>query len=166
MKLYQHAAELEAIFAELSANDGELTEELEIRLAEADIGFEEKVEQVALKIRELQVEAAAAKGESTRLAKKSASRLKQAENLAGYMMRDMRRVGKTEVDRPLAGARIQDSPPAASYDGDLDDLPSDLVRVKPEEREFNRAEALKWHRAHRDLPDGVSITTDVHLRIL
>lgn len=163
--LYELGASLERIYAQLEESGGELTPEMEVDLEAVSGDFADKVERVALMIRQFQASAEVVKMEEARLAKRRAARENSAESLKAYVLAWMRRVDRLEVKRPLATVRVQDSPPSAHLLVPVDALPDSLVRVVPEQRVFDAQAAIALHRAGRPLPEGVKITTGVHLRI-
>lgn len=74
--------------------------------------FTEKVERVALKVRELGGAAEIVKAELERLQARKRSYENAAAGLKGYLLRMLQAAGKTKVEGKLATVAIQQNPPA------------------------------------------------------
>jgi hypothetical protein len=112
VRLYE-LAEARGILDEfLAETDGELTPEIEALLDQLEGQVSEKVERVALYIREQLVTAAAIKEEEQRLAARRKARERAVEGLKDYLQRQMERLGTTKVDGLLCTVALQKSPPA------------------------------------------------------
>lgn len=173
LKLYEATDELNAAYELLVESEGELTPEIEELLAHAQGTFEEKAERVALMVRTLAANQAAAKLEAERLSKLAASAERSAESLKAYLKREMERAGVQKVERPLAKVRIQaNSAPSVTCALDVDGLRElqvkypQIVRVIPEKLELDsRAFAAEVKRDPTFTVEGVTVERGTHLRI-
>lgn len=165
LKLWEITDEYESVLMEVFAADGELTPELEEKLDGLEGSFLEKVERVALKIRELEGDADKAKAEKDRLYTIEKAYRRAADNLKDYLMRQMSRTGQDRVLTPKMRVRIQkNSQPSIRWTKDPEEIPEDYrrVTVSPDLR------ALKEDmKASDDFtpPDGFRIEYGHHLRI-
>lgn len=115
---------------EIIAAGGELPEELDAILEQAEGDLEEKVKRVALVVQNLKANASAAKEEADRLATTARSYQRQADALTNYLHHQMERAGVPRVETPVVKVRIQRaSRPSIHSTVDLDELPDDLKRV-------------------------------------
>jgi hypothetical protein len=162
--LYALGDVLESISAELEANDGELTDDLAVRLGAAEIEWTEKVQRVALMARRFGDHAKNAKAEAARLRARAKTAKAGNRNLLEYLRREMKRAGREYVPGALASPRIQLANPSAEYDGDLDSLPPEFVAVK-EERTFKAALAIKLYKEGKPLPEGVTVSRSEYVRV-
>lgn len=96
----------------LNESEGEVTPELEALLAELDVKADEKIERVALYIRERLARAAAVKEEVQRIQAIQKREEKAAESLKAYLHREMERLGKDKVNGLLCTVALQKNPPA------------------------------------------------------
>jgi hypothetical protein len=126
-------------------------------LAELDGSANEKIERVALYIREQKALADAAKQERDRLAGIAAARLKAAESLTGYLHREMDRLGKDKVNGVLATIALQKNP--------LYIEKPEFVRYSPASFALDRKAIIEAHKAGQPIPDGLAVTQTVGLRI-
>lgn len=90
---------------------GELTPEVEALLNEADGDLKEKVERVALKVKQLEGQAKAIKEEADRLTARARARSNGADSLKRYLERCMNAVGLKKVDGLLCTVAMQLNPP-------------------------------------------------------
>lgn len=163
MKLWEITDEYESVLMEVFANDGELTPELEARLDELEGTFLEKVERVALKIREMETDADRAKAEKDRLYAIEKSYRRTADGLKSYLMEQMGRTGQDRVLTPKTRVRIQkNSQPSIRWTKGEDEIPAEYrrVSVSPDLR------ALKEDmKAGAEPPEGFVVEYGSHLRI-
>lgn len=175
MKLYEITQARDVLDTWLAESDGELTPELEAMLDELDGQADEKIERVALYIRERLANAEAVKVEAQRLQGIQKREEKAAESLKGYLKAQMERLGKTKVNGLLATIAIQNSP--ASVKGELseDELvnihqqsyadPRCIVKYIPESYVLDRRAAMELHKSGAALPVGLIVEQNTHLRI-
>jgi hypothetical protein len=173
MKLYEHVAALDQVGEWLAETDGELTPELEELLEQAGIDFDEKAQNVALKVIQLQRESDMINVEVDRLTARAKARKSAAESLKGYLKMQMERAGRPVVKGTLTTVRLANSPPKLLGGDTLDERalrelaqssPS-LVTVIPERVELNRAEVLSAWRLDGTVPDGLRVEIGQHVRV-
>lgn len=168
--LYEISEAREILDAWLTESEGEVTPELEALLAEVDANANEKIERVALYIREQKALADAAKQERDRLAGIAATRLKAAESLTSYLHREMDRLGKDKVNGVLATIALQKNPPSVTGEPvrPLEALyveAPELVRHVPATFALDRKAIIEAHKAGRPIPEGLTVTQTVGVRI-
>lgn len=171
MKLYEIADSREILDHWLLETEGEVTPELEALLAELDAKADEKIERVALYVREQKSLAAAAKEERDRISGVVKRRETAAASLMAYLQREMERLGKTKVTGLLATIALQKNPP--SVKGELSDdllrtyaqIDAPFVRHVPESFALDRKAVLDLHKNGQPIPDGLTIEQSESLRI-
>jgi len=125
LKLYEIAQARDVLDAWLAESEGELTPELETMLNELDGQADEKIERVALFVRERQAQAKAVREERDRLDAIVKREEKAAESLKSYLKFQMERLGKIKVNGLLATVAIQrNSQPSVTHG-----LPDDTLRA-------------------------------------
>lgn len=156
-------AEVGAMIAEAG---GEIDPSLEALLDGAKWGFEEKVEEVALYVRHVELLAENAKAEKDRLAKIQRHFESQAGGLKKYLLACMDRADVKSIETHRVRVRVQRAGvPAITYNGPIDELPSQFVRVVPETLEINRAALADHFTTGGTLPDGVRAAYSYSVRI-
>ncbi len=174
MTLYQISDAREILETWLSETEGELTPELEAMLDELNGKADEKIERVALFIRETLANAEAIKTEEVRLNARRKAREKAAESLKEYLHREMDRLGKTKVQGLLATVAIQKNPPSVTCA--LDDamlrmakesgsVLGEFVREVPASYRIDRDAAMVAYKMGGQLPPEIVITAGSHVRI-
>jgi hypothetical protein len=168
--LYEIADARDILDNWLVESGGELTPEIEQLLNELDGAANEKIERVALYIREQKSLADAAKQERDRLAGIAAARLKAAESLTGYLHREMDRLGKDKVNGVLVSIALQKNPPSVvgepvrPLEGLYIDKP-EFVRYSPASFALDRKAVIEAHKAGQQIPEGLSVAQTVSVRI-
>lgn len=174
--LYEIADARDILDNWLLETGGELTPELEQMLAELDASAKDKIERVALYIREQKSLAEAAKQERDRLAGIASARLKAAESLTGYLRREMDRLGKDRVEGVLVTVALQKNPPSVKGELSQFDL-ADLyekwrvgeapafVKQIPESYTLDRDAVKAAAKAGQPIPAGLSVEQGVGVRI-
>jgi hypothetical protein len=169
--LYELANARDILDGWLAESDGEVTPELEALLSEVDAKADDKIERVALYIREQKALADAAKVERDRLNGIASARLKAAESLTSYLHREMDRLGKDKVNGVLATIALQKNPPSVKGDLSEEELRTlyasgpAIVKHVPESFVLDRKAALAAHKAGQVLPSGLTIEQSIGLRI-
>ncbi len=170
--LYEISAMRDVLDRWLEESEGEVTPELEALMAELDAKADEKIERVALYIRERLARAAAVKEEVQRIAAIQKREEKAAESLKAYLHREMDRLGKTKVAGLLCTVALQNNPP--SVKGEIDaavlwgEAPNEwrsLVKYVPESFVLDRRAVLDAHKAGQPIPDGLTVEQGQSLRI-
>lgn len=151
---------------------GELTPEVEALLNDAHMGFAEKVERVALKVKSLEAEAEAIATEGTRIMSRAKVRANAAKSLKTYLERCMDAAGETKVVGLLATVALQTNPPKLNVpdDADLTELYAagcPGIALVPERYVVDKSEMLAAVKARGEdvLPSGFTITRGTSLRI-
>lgn len=188
LKLYESRAQIAEIDEwisthpdELLANGGALPPDLAQLLAAAEGAFEQKAERVALKVRELLVEADAIQAEKDRLAQREKATRNAAESLKEYLKRHMEAVGLLTVKGTYATIAIQPNQPAVHGELSQEDLGIlfrrglvistaigvriDAVNRIPESYVLDKKAILQAHKAGAPLPTGLTVTHGSSLRI-
>lgn len=170
LKLYETTDELLTVREFLlESEDGELTPEMEQLLDHATGNFDEKVERVALVIRELVASAKGINDEAERLAARARSAERAASRLKAYLLAQLLRADVKKVERPLATVRVQANPPSVrsslAPEAVLALRQTPLVRVIPERVELDSKSIITAWKAGEALPEGVTVEQGCHLRI-
>lgn len=176
MKLYEIADARAILDGWLEETEGEVTPELEALLSGLDAKADEKIERVALYIRERVSRAAAVKEEVIRLAAIVKRDEKAAESLKAYLHRQMNELGKTRVNGLLCTVAIQansvasvttalnDDDLKAAY-CDIEHPVSQFVREVPVSYRLDRDAVLQAFKAGGEIPDAIIVEKGSHLRI-
>lgn len=170
LKLYEISQARVVLDTWLAESEGELTPELEVMLNELDGQADEKIERVALYVRERSAHAAAVKEERDRLAAIVKREEKAAESLKGYLKLQMERLGKTKVNGLLATIAIQSNPPSVTSTLTNEELHQmahvcDFVVTVPASYRIDRDVVLARHKEGKPLPAGVVVERGSHIRI-
>lgn len=173
--LYQLRELRDALDGKLQESGGELTPELEAELSALDVASDEKIERVALYIREQTAEAAAIETEATRLQDRANAKLNAAKSLKAYLQREMDRLGKEKVNGLLITVALQKNPPSVKGDIAPETLqswwaaPGDqragFIRYTPESFALDRRVVLDAHKQGMTIPEGLTIEQTTSIRI-
>lgn len=169
--LYELAETRLTLDRKLYETEGELTPELEAELDGLDVAVDEKIERVALYIREQLAAADVVKAEEERLARKRHAHVNAADSLRAYLQRCMTTLGKEDVRGRFVRVTLAENPP--SVRGELDsaqlaqiaNTQPELVKYVPESWVLDRRAVLAHVRAGNAAPDGLTITREPSLRI-
>lgn len=173
LRLYDHTEALETVHEWLIESGGDLTPEIEALLDEAESDFTVKAERVALKVRELEAEAAAVKEEADRLAARSRSAANGARSLKDYLLEQCHAAEQLVVKGKLATVRVQNSPLSALCAIPADslakyrDLPeyAPYITEIPVSYRFDGRAAIDAAKSGEELPAGIYTEQRTHLRI-
>lgn len=178
IKLYEFGPMRETLDQWLDEGEGELTPELEALLAEWNEKADEKIERVALYVRELLSKASAVKEEAQRLAAMQKRHEKAAESLKGYLLRQMETLQKPKVNGLLCTVAIQaNSQPSVTcelsaaelgqhYLGCMPDSPiQQFVKEVPVTWTLDRASILDAWKSGEPMPAEIVVEKGSHLRI-
>lgn len=161
LKLWEITDELDAIGEALAESGGELSPELEAELDALQGALEEKVERIALFIRECEANADATEAEERRLAAIRNAFQSKAKGLKSYLLAHLERTGRSAVNTPLARVRIQaNSRPSIRFAGS--EIPEEFRRV---EIALDGQRAYEAWKAGTPLPEGFVVDLGRHLRI-
>ncbi len=178
LKLYDAVDALHTVSAwieehadEITAAGGELSPELSALLDQAEGDFREKVERVALKVRELLATGDAIKAEEVRLSQRRKSYEHAAASLKQYLQHGLESAQTDSVKGTLVAVALQKNPPAVK--GLLDETTlavmaqdgSPFVTIIPETYALDKKAIVAASKAGQPLPDGISVEQGVSLRI-
>lgn len=169
--LYEIADARDILDTWLEETGGELTPELEAMLSDLDAKADEKIERVALYIREQKSLAESAKIERDRLAGIAAARLKAAESLTGYLRREMDRLGKDRVNGVLVTVALQKNPPSVKGELSQSELAAvftsgpAIVKQVPISYVLDRKACADVVKAGGALPPGLTVEQTIGVRI-
>ena len=163
LKLWELTDELEAIAAEVMEAEGELTPEMEERLEAIEGAWEEKVERVALKVRELEALAKAAKEEADRLGAIQKAYQRGADGLKSYLHVQLHKREVPKVETARARVRVQkNGRPSILWTRELDELPETFRKV---EVKCDTQAAYREWKEGGELPEGFEVREGTHVRI-
>lgn len=173
MTLYETTDALAQVRAWLEESEGEWSPEIEALMELAEGNFVQKVERVALFVRDRLALAKMNKEAGEYHTKRAKSFTTAAESLKAYLERELEKAGKDRVDAPLVTVAIQLNPPSvqASVDWDEEALRGmamyapDFVTRKPETFALNKVALLDAAKAGGELPEGIAIVRTSSLRI-
>jgi hypothetical protein len=155
----------------LDESEGEVTPELEQLMTELDAKADEKIERVALYIRERLARAGAVKEEVQRIQAIQKREEKAAESLKAYLHREMDRLGKTKVSGLLCTVALQNNPPSVKGEIDADGLLNlytaglPYVRHVPASYVLDRRAVLDMHKSGGVIPPALTVEQSQSLRI-
>lgn len=154
---------------EIIAAGGELPPELQELLDLAEGQLAEKVERVAFYIRRLEGEEQIIKDEISRLQNRARVKANSVKGLKEYLQRCLEGAGETKIERPLITVAIQKSPPSVvstlTAETDLEWLEQIGLAKKKITRTLDSRLVLERFKAGEQLPDGITVVTNTHLRI-
>lgn len=162
--LYDYGERLEAVYDALLANGGVVDDEQLAALESLEYDFDTKAERVAWVIREMEGNSSLAKAESDRLAARAKALENGANGLKAYLLREMERVDRKEIKRPLVTVKVQQSNPAVHLLGLLKDVPKSYLRTRIE-TSLDKAAVLAQWELGGNLPKGVEVKRGTHVRI-
>lgn len=165
--LYELADLRDVIDAALAESEGELTDDLAAKLDAWEGAFADKVERVALYIRERRAQAKAIKEEASRLSALQKRHDGDADRLEAYLHTQLLRVGKREVNGLLVKVALAKNPPSVVPVVDVDEptlrnmamWAADFIR-HDESWSLNRAAILAAYKAGT-LPADVAKLVEV-----
>lgn len=81
--------------------------------------FDEKVESIAVYIKQLAAEAKALKAEKAAIAKRQLQKEKSVENLKAYLLNSMEALGRKKIDMPKAMISVKSNAPSLVVDDEI-----------------------------------------------
>lgn len=162
LRLWEITTALDAIGERIAESGGEITPELEAELDAMEGAFDERVERIALFVKECDANAAAAEKEVERLAAIQKAFEKKAEGLKRYLHGSLTRSGRTSVKTPLARVWVQaNGRPSIRWTrpGEFPEGYTKTTTVLDTQRAYE-----DW-KAGSELPDGFAVEQGTHLRI-
>ena len=151
MRLYElaeaYASLRDLLFdADDGPDDGERAAAMEARLSALTDSLEDKVEGIALLIRELEAESLALKTEADKMSARRGALEAKRGRLATYLFDNLKASDVMSVDRPRISVRLQLNNPAVVFDDGAEEaLPAEYVTEKTTTKPDKRAimDALK-----------------------
>jgi hypothetical protein len=163
VKLYELTAEYLALAETMTAEDGELSPEVDLALDRLSADIDAKVDGICRLVKQFRADGDAATNECQRLKALANSRYNAATRLLEYLKRNLEMMGADRYDTPLWRVRVQaNSRPAISWERPLDELPEELRRT---EVSFDSQAAYALWKNGIPPRDGVKIHLGSHLRI-
>jgi len=149
LNLYEIAAEYRALADNLLASD--LPDDVIRDTLEGESGaLEEKVRNIAFMVRELEVQADAAKAEAKRIAEIAASHSRAAGRLMEWLKYGLETAKVEEVKAGPYTVKLKANQPSVVVD-DAATIPLEFMRIVPESREPNKAEIAKAIKAGKSI---------------
>lgn len=183
LRLWEHVDQLEIVLdwieehqQEIERAGGVLPPELEDLLDQVEGAIEQKIERIGLLIRNLQLNASAAKDEADRLAGLSRTYTRQAESLKAYLLHQLRRMGQKKVETARVKVRRQINGAVTVRPADPTSIPERYrIILPPPPPQFNRELALADLKENNCIPnvptdepiviDGLVIERGEHVRV-
>lgn len=163
LKLYEWTDQYLEVVNEVVEAGGELTPELEARLEGIEAGLKEKVERVALVVRNLEAVAKGYDEEAARLKAQARARERSAKSLKEYLRIQLATAGLDVVEGERAKVRLQkNSAPSVQVTVHPEKLPPRFRQVKVD---ADKKKLLKAWKDGRKIPDGVKVEYGSHVRI-
>ncbi len=160
--LYELSGKYARMLFELEDNQGEVTQEFYDEFMATDDAIEEKVENCAKALRNLEGEKIAIANEVKRLSDKKKRYENKIQSLKTYVQGQMEFVGKDSVKGEVLSVRIQNNPPSLEIEEDAKIPEEYLVEQEPK---IDRKSLLKMMKESDEYIEGVSIKQTRSLRI-
>ena len=163
MRLYELAAEYQAVLDEVADAEGVLDEDLEARLDAIAGSLADKVDSCCAVVRTLEAEASALKAEEARLAERRRTRENEAARVVEYIRECLRSAGLQRVKGPRFSASLAKTPGKVVLDVEPAEVPSLFAKTETVVTVDKRAigEALRAGEdlgfAHREVGERVVI---------
>jgi hypothetical protein len=130
--LYAFAAAVSAVFEEIEDANGEITPEVEAVLDAATGSFVAKTDAVVAYIRQLEADAASARGEASFFQEKARRAEAQAQRLRDYALSCLVKAQLPEVRTERFRVAVRKNPVSVQVDVDATALPETYRRTKTE----------------------------------
>lgn len=163
--LHEIADELRDVELEIAEAGGEITPEIEARIAAWEGALEDKAERILRYYHESKTMAKAAKAEADRLKDVAKTYANRADSLKGLLDFELRRMDRRDVETPVGKAWLQRNPPTAKILRDPEDLPERFVRVVPETRKVDKRAILEAAAEGEDVSEWAQVVQTDSLRI-
>lgn len=137
LKLYEIVDEIDTLLDQVAEAEGELTPEVEKALSEWGAKFDEKVERVIMKIRNLEATGKAMKEEGKRLNDGAKARTNDGKRLRVYLLHQMKALGRDKVETAIGKIwRGKSARPTIIWTGE-GDPPKEAMKLVPEHWEVD-----------------------------
>ena len=163
MKMYQLAEEYRNLMIAVEDQETGITEEQKSILDAIGDLSDQKVESIAMLIREIEAESEVINTESKRLAGKARSLDNRAAWLKNYAMDCMGQMSKDGVQGQILKIKIQNNPPSCEI---LDEevVPTSYV-TEVVTKKIDKRAILEDYKASGEIPAGCAINVGKSLRI-
>lgn len=162
--LYELSTAYRLLIAAVEDADGELSDEREAQLDALNASIEDKVDACCSYEEELEGTEAAIAAVIKRLQDRKATVAGRRRRIKDHVRNCLERAGLSRVETTLFVARLQNSPPSATWTGDPDAIPGAFQRVKTTV-EFDAKGALAAFKAGEELPSGIEVRQSRYLVI-
>lgn len=163
LRFYEFPEAFQAVLDQTEEHGGELTPELEAELEALEGSFAEKADRIAGARTQEESAAASYKAEADRLLTLAKAHANKAESLKRYLHKTMVVCGYDKLKTAHFAIRVQqNSQPSVRYDGDLDKLPAEFLRIKAE---LDAKAVLEASKEGRAIPEGIQIVRGNHIVI-
>ena len=163
LPLYRLADAYELLGQKLLEAEGELTPELSEEWDKLSEAIDDKIENTALYIRNLEATAKAEEEEAARFANRAKTKRFAAKSLKHYLKMNLERVGRDRIETLRVKARIQqNSRPYITWTEPIEELPDAFKRVRVE---VNGTAAYARWKKDGMLPQGFKVERGTHLRL-
>lgn len=158
-KLYKITNEMLDVLDDAEKHPAEVNELLE----NLEVEFKTKAEDCVKAIKNLRSDAEALRDEAARLISRAASSERRAEELQRYVKSQMERLGYNRMGAGIFRLSVVKSPTSVVVTNEAE-VPSGFKEVKTEVC-VNRKAILEYILETGDIPEGVEILQNTHLRI-
>jgi hypothetical protein len=161
-KLYELAAEIEAVLAAADPDTGELPADLAERLDALGLSLETKADQCCRLVRQEQADATAYEQESRRLGDLAKAAWNRADRVKAYVRDCLQRAGLKKMQTELFQLTVcaNGQPSVTLEDGA--EIPRNYCRWT---ESLDKGAVIDAWKAGKPLPAGVSVATGSHLRL-
>lgn len=161
--MYQLAEDYRNLMNQVEDQDAGITDEQKSILDAIGELSDQKIESIAMLIKELEAEAEVIKTEGQRLAGKSRSLDSRTAWLKNYAMDCLEQMGKDGVQGQILKVKIQNNPPSCEVVDELavpKSYVQEVVTLK-----IDRRAIIEDYKASGEIPAGTNITVGKSLRI-
>jgi len=163
MRLYEITQGIQ-ILEQILESDEDFTPEMKEELDKLQQDFPEKIQNCAAAVKNLRASRKTFKEERDRLNDYIKSRNRQIEWLENYIMAEMQRVGKKQVDTGIFNVKVQRNSQPRVIVLNTDDVPP-IFKEKLEEWHVHRDTIKNYAMETGEIPAGVRLETGNHLRV-
>lgn len=161
--LYVLTNEAIGLLAELEDSGGEMTDAVQVRLADLAVSLPAKIDAVCRVLREFEGRAVAKKAERQRLQESETRDNNAAQRLKEYLRLCLESSGERRVATELFGVSLcRNGQPSIKWEGDAGALPEAFRKITVEPDMAAAREAVK---AKLPLPEGFTVEFGMHVRV-
>jgi hypothetical protein len=152
--LYELTRDILLVQQALDDTGGELSPEVEEKLAALEMGLRDKVDGICRLIATLERTEEAIRTEIARLYVKAGHKANAVKNLRAYLKRELERLGEQKVATDLFTVSISKVPDRPVWQGTMDEIPEQFRKIKVD---VDMTAANKWFKEHGWLPHGFEV---------